>query len=360
MKYKRLLFLILIPISFILVQIAMNNIYFAEYYSTKIYSKIAQAISFFTSILPFSLVEILIILLVVALIIYTITVVIKTIHYKSWKYIKEFIINLGVSASILYFLFTLFCGLNYYRYEFTVYSELDVRESSKEELVMLCENLIEKANYLRTKVNMNEDGIAALDDKSYYETAKRAQYSSDNLSNKYEILKGNYPKPKPVLLSKLMSEANITGIFVPFTFEANVNIDIPSYTIPSTMCHELSHIRGFMREDEANFISYLACVNSGYDDFAYSGTMLALTYSMNALYIEDYDSFEKLYYKYSEDVQKDIKYKTNYWKQFETKIAEISTKVNDTYLKANNQDDGVRSYGRMVDLLLAEQRQNHK
>ena len=88
--------------------------------------------------------------------------------------------------------------------------------------------------------------------------------------------------------------------------------------------------------------------------------MLALTYSMNSLYIEDYDSFEKLYYKYSDDVYKDIKYKTNYWKQFESKVAEISTKVNDTYLKANNQDDGVRSYGRMVDLLLAEQRQNYK
>jgi hypothetical protein len=360
MKYKRLLFLILIPISFILVQVAMNNIYFAEYYSTKIYSKIAQTISFITSIFSFSLAEILIILLVFALIIYTIAVLIKTINDKSWKYIKELIINLGVFASIIYFLFTLFCGLNYYRYEFTVYSQLDVRESSKEELVMLCENLIEKANYLRTKVNVDEDGIAALDDESYYETAKRAQYSFDNLSKIYEILRGNYPEPKPVLLSKLMSEANITGIFVPFTFEANVNIDIPSYTIPSTMCHELTHLRGFMREDEANFISYLACVNSGYDDFAYSGTMLALTYGMNALYIEDYNSFEKLYYKYSEEVQKDIKYKTNYWKQFESKIADISAKVNDTYLKANNQNDGVRSYGRMVDLLLAEQSKNYR
>ncbi|MDD4780738.1 MAG: DUF3810 domain-containing protein [Tissierellia bacterium] len=358
MKYNRLLFLILIPISFILTQAANNNVYFAEYYSTKIYPKIAQTISFFTSLFSFSLTEILIILLIFLIIIYTITVIIKTINDKSSKYIKEFIINLSVIASIIYFLFVLFCGLNYYRFPFTVYSELEIKESSKEELILLCENLIEKANYLRTKVKIDEKKIAALDDENYYETARRAQYSFNKLSNTYEILTGNYPKPKPVLLSKLMSEMNITGVFFPFTFESNVNIHIPSYTIPSTMCHELSHIRGFMREDEANFISYLACVNSGYDDFAYSGTMLALTYSMNALYMEDYDAFESLYHKYSGDVYKDIKYKTNYWKQFETKVAEISTKVNDTYLKANNQDDGVRSYGRMVDLLLAEQRQS--
>jgi hypothetical protein len=53
------------------------------------------------------------------------------------------------------------------------------------------------------------------------------------------------------------------------------------------------------------------------------------------------------------DVKNDLMYSSNYWKQFETKVAEISNKVNDSYLKANNQDDGVKSYGRMVDLLLA-------
>lgn len=32
----------------------------------------------------------------------------------------------------------------------------------------------------------------------------------------------------------------------------------------------------------------------------------------------------------------------------------MSDKVNDTYLKANKQTDGVESYDRMVDLLMAE------
>ena len=44
------------------------------------------------------------------------------------------------------------------------------------------------------------------------------------------------------------------------------------------------------------------------------------------------------------------------WKQFEGPAAEISSAVNDAYLKANRQEEGVKSYGRMVDLLLAEQR----
>jgi hypothetical protein len=37
-------------------------------------------------------------------------------------------------------------------------------------------------------------------------------------------------------------------------------------------------------------------------------------------------------------------------------VAEKADAVNNTYLKSNNQEDGVKSYGRMVDLLLAERR----
>jgi hypothetical protein len=44
----------------------------------------------------------------------------------------------------------------------------------------------------------------------------------------------------------------------------------------------------------------------------------------------------------------------SYWRDFEGPAAEISETVNNTYLKANAQSDGTCSYGRMVDLLLAD------
>lgn len=340
-----------------LTQIAKYNINFAEFYSAEIYTIFAQSIGFVTGIVPFSLGEIILILFASTLIIYSLLTVIKVIRQKSYKCIKSYIVNVALVFSFIYFLFVLFCGMNYYRYEFTTYSGLEIKESSKQELIELCDSLLDNANELRTKLDNDENGISVLDDDNYYETSKRAQYSFNNISNKYEVLKGNYPRPKPVILSRQMSHMQITGIFFPFTFESNVNVDIPSYQIPATMCHELVHIRGFMREDEANFLSYLTCISSGYDDFAYSGIMLALTYSMNALYSEDYDAFVKLHEKYSEGVKRDMKYTGDYWEQFQTKIAEISHNINDTYLRANNQVDGVKSYGRMVDLLLAENRQ---
>lgn len=68
-----------------------------------------------------------------------------------------------------------------------------------------------------------------------------------------------------------MSYLDISGIYCPFTFEANVNVHMNDVLIPVTMCHELSHLSGYMREDEANFIAFLACLQSDDPEFRYSG-----------------------------------------------------------------------------------------
>lgn len=350
---KRMLMLILIPFSMMLTMYARYNLSFAEFYALRVYPVFAETISFFTSKFHFSLAEIIIIVLIILIILYFVVILAKTISTKSLAFLKNFFLNTAAALSLIYFLFVLFCGINYYRYEFTHYSGLKIKESSPQELVELCEILIKDANEQRALLKTGTDGTAELFDVDYKGTAERATSAFDHISEEYEVLKGSYPVPKLVLNSRFMSQMRITGVFFPFTFEANVNVDVPRYQVPSTMLHELVHLRGFMREDEANFISYLACINSGYEDFAYSGTMLALSYSMNALYYEDYQSFSRLYSTYSQDVKNDFRYSSDYWKQFETKVAEISNKVNDNYLKANNQEDGVKSYGRMVDLLLA-------
>ena len=87
--------------------------------------------------------------------------------------------------------------------------------------------------------------------------------------------------------------------------------------------------------------------------------MLALVHSMNSLYSVDQDAFFALAQQYSPGVAMDFQYNNLYWQQFEGAVAVVSSKVNDSYLKANFQSDGVQSYGRMVDLLLADYRSRH-
>ena len=51
--------------------------------------------------------------------------------------------------------------------------------------------------------------------------------------------------------------------------------------------------------------------------------------------------------------RKDLAENNRFWEQFEGAAAETHEKINDAYLRANGQQEGVKSYGRMVDLMLA-------
>lgn len=361
---KRIYLLVLIPISLVLTYAARESSYFAErIFARLIYKWISQIISAVTGLVPFSIAEILIVAFPVAVLVITLWFIIKMLADKNnrTERLLKGILNVLCVGSIILFSYTILGGLNYYRNTFSSYSKLEIQDSSIEELYSLTRSLALQADDLRAQVPCtDEDGVFKLSENSY-RLAKDANEAYRLLAEDYPVLSGFYGSPKPVILSGLMSTTEITGIFFPFTMEANVNVDIPDYSIPSTMLHELAHLRGFMREDEANFLAYLAGMKSDNVEFRYSGTMLALVIAGNALYEQNPDMYFEIRDLYSEGVLKDIRANSAYWQKYEdTVISTVSNKINDTYLKANAQADGVKSYGRMLDLLLAKYRQDQE
>ena len=123
------------------------------------------------------------------------------------------------------------------------------------------------------------------------------------------------------------------------------------------MCHELAHLKGFMQEQEANFIGYLAAIESDSMQFQYSGALLGWIYCTNALRQVDYQAYEDIRAELCEEAKIDLAVNNQFWQQYESPVAEVANQVNDTYLKANGQKDGVVSYDRMVELILAYNRQ---
>lgn len=77
---------------------------------------------------------------------------------------------------------------------------------------------------------------------------------------------------------------------------------------------------------------------------------------MNVLYQVDYESWEEIRGKLSERVEPDFIANRDFWDRYDGRIARAANKVNDTYLKANDQSEGVESYNRMVDLIVAYKR----
>ncbi len=364
LKYKRIYLLALIPISYILVLVAKQSSFFAEQiYAKHIYKWLSQIISLITGIVPFSIAEILMIAIPIAVLILLIRFMAKVFLNKegrSERIIKG-ILNLFCVLSVALFLFTILGGINYYRYSFSEYSNLEIQDSSVEELYALTQSLTDTANALRAQIpETDESGVFQLS-MTQNELEKMAVKAYQVTAEDYPILSGYYGVPKPVLLSKQMSQTEIEGIFIPYTMEANVNIDIPDYNIPAAMLHEMAHQRGFMREDEANYIAYIVGMESDHVEFQYSSTMLALVTAGNALYDQDPDLYFDIVGQYSEGVKKDLRANSDYWSQFDNQtVSAISNKINDTYLKVNNQTDGVKSYGRMLDLLLAKYKKDHE
>lgn len=348
---KRLWVLILLPIALIIIGKARSDPEFCEMYANNVYPILSGSINHLFSMTDVSVAQIILLVLAFIIVFYTLTTLIGLIFTDGkLKKLLAYVVNLAGIASFIVFLFSVTCAINYYRPSFAETENIVIEKSTKAELADLLEDIVSRLNAAREDF----DGKYGTFDEN---SELSAQYMAA-LAEKYPSLSGDYSGPKPVSFFGFMSLSQITGFFFPFTYEANVNDTIPKISIPSTMCHELAHLRGHMREDEANYIAYLACAQSGDPEFIYSGLMLAYAHTSSALYREDAELCHSIIGGLSEDVKNDINEKNEYWKKYEGPVAEISDKINDLYLKANDQQDGVKSYGRMVDLLLAEFRQN--
>lgn len=330
-------------------------------YSQSLYRWLIQPLSRATGIFPFSLAE-FIVVFVVLLSMYKFIMAVPRLLKKPKKILSSCLKGaprLALALVMVYVAFNMVWGLNYNRLSFSQISGLDVAPASVDELEELALILAERANSLREQVDEDGRGVMVLP-QGVWEMLARADTGYYSAAELYPELSGKFGKPKGVLLSRYWSYTGIGGVYFPFTAEANVNIDLPHFMLPSTATHEMAHQRGFAREDEANYIAYLTSIMHPDPDFQYSGTMLALIHTMNALARHDLDAYKEVRSKYSPGVHRDLQEWKEYWQRYEGPVEQVSNKINDSYLKVNRQEDGVHSYGRMVDLLLADFRQRRK
>lgn len=322
----------------------------AEWYSTHIYPVIVSILGRISGIFPWSLSELCLyagIILLIGTLIHAIATAVR--GRQGGPVMLKWASGLFLAASVLVFLYVADCGVNYRRVSFSEKSGIQTTEYTVQDLKEVCVWLTKEVNARAGKVMRDDEGEMQLSGPE----GKDAVHAMKQLGAVYPALAGYYPQPKRVLLSQILSYQSLTGVYSPFTVEANYNKDMPDYNIPFTACHELSHLRGFMQEEEANFIAFLACIDAQRDDFQYSGYLMGWIYSMNALYKADYGAWQEVRSLLDASVEVDLTRNSQFWAGYEGAIAEVSNKVNDTYLKANGQADGVQSYDRMVDLIVS-------
>lgn len=318
------------------------------YYSSSLNKAFISLLSRLTGLVPVSIGEVLFVVFVLVMSLRTVSLLYSALTGGFRRKLYRTVVLL----SAVYVLFMGFWGLNYNRISVREMAGLTKTLYTKEELFGMNRALITMVNDLRTEVSEDREGVMMLEGSR--ESVLRRANTAYDLTEDLEALTGNYGVPKPIGLSGYMLYTGITGIYMPFTGEANINVAVPDLLLPATVLHEMAHQRGIAYEDEANYLAYRVAANHPDADFRYSGALLGLVNAMNALRSMDPDLFEELASGYSDGVTRDLVSYNDFWKDYEGKVEETTTRINDGYLKGNGQVEGVRSYGMMVDLLLEQ------
>jgi hypothetical protein len=271
---------VLAVVLFLLILLADHPQLVERYYSEGLYPLVCHILHPVLNLFPFSVGDVLYII-VVAYLIYALIQIVRLLFKKEFKRLLIFLsgIVIGVQSAIL--IFYLFWGMNYFRP--SAAERLNLRDTgyTTAQLTTVTCRLIDSANLCRSRITPADiqQGNSAI-----YQTAVKAMLSLSADSVNFRTYS---PGIKPSLLTPLMNYLGTSGYYNPFTSEAQLNYQMPYFEKPVVACHEMSHQLGYGAEDEANFSGFLAGVGSKDRLLRYSAYQLALAECMRALRYRD-------------------------------------------------------------------------
>ena len=323
---------------------------FADFFNKYVGGTFRFLFAQITNILPFSLAEACLMLIPVFLFL--------IIRYV-WKYrcntrrstlVTLVCIFSGVSMFFSSFVLTFAAGYRGRKLDEKL--GLEAEEIDKIDLYNSAEYLVGKINELTPSITYDAQGFSVMP-YSFKEMNDKLIEAYDLFSENHDFINNFYSRLKPVMLSEAMSYAHITGIYTFFTGESNLNISFPDYTIPYTAAHELAHQRGIAREDEANMMAFLVCIESDDAYIRYCAYVNMYEYVANALYKADKELYREVYAELDRSVYNEqIAYSKFFKKYSQSVTSQVSGAVNNAYLQSQGTD-GKKSYGMVVDLAVA-------
>jgi len=342
---------ILAAISAVLYFLFTQSAAFSDWFNLHISTWGRQLLAILTAWIPFSLAEALLLLIPFWLVL---LIGIGIRHYCASN--RSVLVYVGILLSavcIVGILFVWNFAAGYYGSTLDQKLDLERKKSSAEELYQTAELLSEEIRSLSDEIIFLEDG-ASLMPYSYDEMNEKLLSAYDRYCEDHSFLTTFHSRVKPVMLSEPMSYTHITGVYTFFTGEANINVNFPDYTVPYTAAHELAHQRGIAREDEANFVAFLICMESDDPYIRYSACLNVYEYVLSALRSANKDLYRTSYAELPQEVRdEEAAYSRFFEKYRENVAANVSESVNNSYLQSQGSAEGTRSYNMVVDLAVA-------
>ena len=262
------------------------------------------------------------------------------------------------AVSVVFFLHTGIYGLNNYAGPLAEDIRLNMTEYSLSELEDATEYYRDQANTLSVK--MDRDGNGDLNYPTFEELALQAADGFDALTyeRSYSVFAGETLPVKELGWADMYTSMGITGFTFPLTGEAAVNPQIPVVSLPFTMCHEMAHRRSIAPERDANFTGFLAASHNESIEFQYSAYFMAYKYCYNALAKVGGSQASAAAARIRGGETEQLRHDLTAYDQFfaekkDAKATKVATTVNNSYIQASGDDQGVMSYGQVCDYLVS-------
>ena len=345
-KKAALILALFLPVQLILIRLLSGYpVLVEQWYSHWFYPFTSALLRRGLGFLPFSLGDILYALLVIMIIRWFALRV-----QQRFRNPKKWIINGIASLSLIYFCFNLFWGFNYYRLPLHRSLEID-DDYTTEELINLTRDLITTSNELQIALAKN-DSVKVEIPHSKTKLLELSIAGYDNLEEDFPELDYNIPSLKRSLYSLPLTYMGFNGYLNPLTNEGQVNTLIVPYKIPTTASHEIGHQLGFAKENEANFLACLTTMNHQDPYFRYSGYTFALSYCLSELYRRDEKLAEELLGEVNFGIKENYREVQEFWANHANPFEPLFMYTYNSFLVANNQPEGMRSYSYVVALLV--------
>jgi len=278
----------------------------------------------------------------------------KVVQSKGKSFVRYLLFWIWLSG-LAHLLFHLHWGLNYLR---TPEIEFSLAEEpyTAEELYHFSLELAQRAEILFQRMQAQDSSFdlpfqpKQSPKQMFIDAFDTWNMLATTSSNEFKSICSKSTKTS--LYSTLLSYMGYSGYINPFTHEAQINVNIPKYNMPTTILHEMSHQTGVADEGVANWLGFRASVLSKHDYMQYSGYTYALKYCFRNLYQLDETLGDQLKERISPAVWANFIETERYFEKYASPLEFVSKHFYDLFLKYNKQQDGIKGYNRLVDVLL--------
>jgi hypothetical protein len=325
-----------------------------KYYATGLYPLIARLQRILFGWIPFSIGDLFYAVVAIWLLVGLVSLIRKIIRKEAnSSYFLSVARRWVFSLLILYVVFNGLWGLNYDRQGIADQLQLQVRPYSSAELIDLLSVIVTKLNGLDSSSREHRAELS-----SSHSLFGGAVQSYDNLAGVDDRFAYPSPSVKPSIFGSLGSYLGFGGYYNPFSGEAQVNTTAPVFSEPYTTCHEIGHQLGYAKENEANFAGYLSAKSSLDPAFQYSVYFDLYIYASRELYVRDSNLLKPFREILRPGIRMDFRELRRFQEKYRNPFEPFITRLYGSYLRANRQPQGMKTYNEVIAWLIAYYKKN--